>query len=155
MVIYYVCITAPIEVGYEMTEYTTSEEDGEIELCVVLINPARAPREFVLSASTRNGSAVDTSDYDAVNGASLVFSRGDNRACHTITINPDDICELEEENEFFFSDLTLERGIQNITIAPYSAEVIIVDDDEPECGKYIGGWTLLLNIRVVMQTKIL
>ena len=73
-----------------------------------------------------------------------MFSRGDSRACHTITINPDNECELEGGNESFFSDLTLESGIQNITIAPSSAEVIIVDDDEPECGKYIGGWALYI-----------
>ena len=66
---------------------------------------------------------------------SLEFSRGDSRSCHTITINPDDECELEMENESFFSSLILESGILDITIAPSSAEVIIVDDDEEECGK--------------------
>ena len=55
--IYLVCITGPIEVGYEMTEYSTSEGDGEVELCAVLIDPSTAPRGFVLSASTRDGSA--------------------------------------------------------------------------------------------------
>ena len=73
-------------------------------------------------------------DYDAVSQVPLIFSRGATHVCHTITINPDDECELEES---FFSDLTLESGIPEITIAPSSAEVIIVDNDEPVCGKYI------------------
>ena len=40
-----------------MTEYSTSEGDGEVELCAVLIDPKTAPRGFVLSANTRDGSA--------------------------------------------------------------------------------------------------
>ena len=64
-----------------------------------------------------------------------MFTRGQIRACHTINITEDVECELEVENESFFSDLTLVSGILDITINPSSAEVVISDTDEPECGK--------------------
>ena len=39
---------------------------------------------------------------------------GDERICHTITINQDDVCE--ELYEDFFSDLILDSGVQPITV---------------------------------------
>ena len=48
-----------IQVGYEFTQYTTSEGAGVIELCAIISVPASgvAPREFVIEANTRDGSA--------------------------------------------------------------------------------------------------
>ena len=80
---------------------------------------------------------VAGSDYDAVVGELLVFTRGQTRSCHTINITEDVECELEAENESFFSDLALVSGIPNITVEPSTAEVIVSDTDEPECGKYL------------------
>ena len=65
-------------------------------------------------------------------GEQLVFNTGDERQCHTITIVDDDDCEQPAEN--FFSDLRLYSGQQFITIYPARAQVIIDDDNEPECG---------------------
>ena len=48
-----------ITVGYEFTLYTTNETVGEVELCAVIFQPPTggAPRDFVISATTRNGTA--------------------------------------------------------------------------------------------------
>ena len=75
---------------------------------------------------------VAGADYVAVAGEELVFNRGDTRVCHTIDILQDNICEYPP-NENFFSDLAYVSGMQPITIAPPTAQVIIDDSDEPEC----------------------
>ena len=51
--------TGPITVGYELISYTTSEEEGSVDICAVIYEPATggAPRSFVVSASTVDGSA--------------------------------------------------------------------------------------------------
>ena len=73
-------------------------------------------------------------DYVAVIRMPLNFPRGTERVCHTITILQDDECELLPENESFFSDLSLESGVGEIIIQPPTAEVIIDDTGEPDCG---------------------
>ena len=73
-------------------------------------------------------------DYVAVVGEELVFVQGQTRACHTISILQDELCEYPP-NEFFFSDLAYVSGLLPITISPSTAQVIIDDSFEPECGK--------------------
>ena len=73
-------------------------------------------------------------DYEAVIRMPLNFPRGTERVCHTITILQDDECELLPGNESFFLDLSLESGVGVIIIEPPTAEVIIDDTEEPECG---------------------
>ena len=80
-------------------------------------------------------STVAAPDYDAVAGQYLVFSRGATHLCIFILINDDIICE-SSPNEFFFSDLAYISGILPITISPPTAQVIIDDSDQPECGEY-------------------
>ena len=77
----------------------------------------------------------DVSDYVAVDGDIVTFSLGESRACHTIDISQDIVCEAHPENEHFFSDLSLVTGTRDITIDPPTAQVIINDLDEPECRK--------------------
>ena len=50
---------ADISVGYELTVYTTSEDMGQVEICAVLMapGPVTAPRDFVLTSTTENGTA--------------------------------------------------------------------------------------------------
>ena len=55
------------------------------------------------------------------------------RACHIINIVQDDLCE---DNENFFSSLSLLSGMEPITIDPSTAEVVIDDSREVECCKY-------------------
>ena len=76
-------------------------------------------------------------DYVAVIRMPLNFPRGTERVCHAITILQDDECELLPENEFFFSDLALESGILNIIIDPPTAQAVIDDRAEPECGNLV------------------
>ena len=71
-------------------------------------------------------------DYEAVGGEELVFNRGDIRACHSIFILNNSICE-SDPNENFFSDLAYVSGVQPIIIDPVTAQVFIDDSAEPEC----------------------
>ena len=80
--------------------------------------------------------AVSGLDYEAVSGEMLEFAVGQTRACHTVTINQDNVCELLPSNEYFFSDLAYESGVSVINIDPQTARVIIADTNEPECGEY-------------------
>ena len=54
---YYIS-AGPIQVGYEFTQYTTSEGVGVVEQCAIISVPASgvAPRDFVIEANTRDGS---------------------------------------------------------------------------------------------------
>ena len=62
----------------------------------------------------------------------LSFSRGDTQVCYLIFIGNDNDCE-SDPNEFFFTELAYVSGVQPITIAPHTAQVIIDDSAEPEC----------------------
>ena len=47
-----------VEVGYEFTVYTTTEREGYVTLCAVVMNfPDGSPRPFVVSATTDDGIA--------------------------------------------------------------------------------------------------
>ena len=71
-------------------------------------------------------------DYIAVVREPLMFPRGTVRVCHTVDIIQDRECE-DFPNEFF-SDLMRESGVGEIIIRPPTAQVIIDDTAEPECG---------------------
>ena len=50
-----------VVIGYEMSAYNTTEEQGIVELCVVVTNPqAGAPDVITVSASTRGNTAGNT-----------------------------------------------------------------------------------------------
>ena len=85
--------------------------------------------------SSSNNSSVADGDYEAVVDEQFVFRHGDTHMCHNVTISNDDVCE-SDTNENFFSDLLLISGAQPINITRPTAEVIIVDVDEPECGMW-------------------
>lgn len=74
-------------------------------------------------------------DYDAITDEVLDFPLGQARVCFSININDDDTCETEIVQSFF-SNLILGSGVQPIDIDPSQAQVIIHDDDQPECGKF-------------------
>ena len=61
-----------------------------------------------------------------------MFNAGDDRQCHTINIIDDNDCEQPAEH--FFSNLMFVSGQQVVTINPAQAQVIIDDNNEPECG---------------------
>ena len=65
----------------------------------------------------------------------LIFTIGETRVCHTVDICDDEECEIDQ-TEDFYSDLTLRRGVQPISVVPSRTQVIIIDTDEPECGEY-------------------
>ena len=79
--------------------------------------------------------AVAPGDYDAISNLQLAFNTGDTEQCYNVTINQDNICE-NNPNEDFTVTLQYESGIQPISVAPDVADVIIDDDNEPECGEF-------------------
>ena len=54
-------------------------------------------------------------DYVGVVDVPLEFTRGQRRACHTVTIIDDDICEIDVIEDFF-SNLEHVSGIMPIRI---------------------------------------
>ena len=73
-------------------------------------------------------------DYDAVSGEIVQFAVGDTFQTHTIIINDDDVCE-NDPNEFFFSNIALDTGVEPIFVIPPQATVTIDDAAEAECCK--------------------
>ena len=51
--------TGPITVGYKFTVYSMSESAGVVEICAIIYEASTggAPRDFVVSSTTRDGSA--------------------------------------------------------------------------------------------------
>ena len=78
-------------------------------------------------------SAVSPTDYEGVSGLVLEFNTGDNRVCHNVTIVQDQLCE--DPSEDFISNLTLQSGVQPISVVRTPATVNIIDTNEPECSK--------------------
>ena len=72
-------------------------------------------------------------DYDAVNGEIVQFAVGDTFQTHTLIINDDDECE-NDPNEFF-SNISLDTGVEPIFVVQPQATVTIDDAAEPECRK--------------------
>ena len=127
-----------------------------VELRIEIFDPPTggAPRPFTLVINTQDGSAsmfnvfqkkkhllmkhtavagAPDMDYDAVNGETVQFSMGDTFQTHTIIIN-DDLCE-NDPNEFFFSNITLDTGVQPIFVIQPQTTVTIDDAAELECRK--------------------
>ena len=73
-------------------------------------------------------------DYNAVIGEIVQFNVGDTFQTHRIMINDDMMCE-NDPNEFFFSNIALDSGVQPIFVIQPQATVTINDDAEPECRK--------------------
>ena len=84
-------------------------------------------------------------DYGGVIGQLIQFNTGDTKQMHTILIGQDDICETDPD-EFFFSNIILVSGTQQIDVIRPQATVIIDDSLEPECGKL---WIQILLLHVV------
>ena len=78
--------------------------------------------------------AVVDNDYVPVSGDLIQFNRGDVSQTHTITINDDDLCE-KDPDENFFSNIALASGIPDIDVTVPRATVTVDDSDEIECGE--------------------
>ena len=50
-------LSDPFEVGYEFTEYVTTEQEGFLRLCVVIMLVGGAPGPFVISLTSEDGVA--------------------------------------------------------------------------------------------------
>ena len=133
--------------------YVTTEGQGMVELRIVIFDtPAGGtPRPFTLLVSTMDGTAgmymafiqlsaiiqlfsVANDDYNAVSNQLIQFNIGDTMQTHTIIINDDRMCE-NNPNEFFFSNILLDSGVQPIFVIHPQATVTINDEAEPECRK--------------------
>ena len=130
-------------------------------LSIIIFEPPTggAPRPFSLLVNTQPGTAggctyifveictclihiymrycyrtVSPDDYEAVVNELIQFNVGDVRVNHTIIINQDEICE-NDPDEFFFSDITFNSGMQPINVIRETATITIDDSIEPECSK--------------------
>ena len=74
-------------------------------------------------------------DYEAVSGEIVQFNVGDTYRIHTIIINDYDECE-NDPNEFFFSNIALNHGVQPIHVINPQATVTIDDSREAECREH-------------------
>ena len=72
-------------------------------------------------------------DYGGVIGQLIQFNTGDISKTQNITINEDQLCEIDPE-EFFLSSMTVASGAAIDVVQP-QARVSITDSSEPECGK--------------------
>ena len=79
--------------------------------------------------------ALPDNDYQAVSGEIVQFNVGDTYRTHTIIINDDDECE-NNPNEFFFSNIALNSGVQPIHVINPQATVTIDDSRESECREH-------------------
>ena len=146
----------PIAVEYDPVIYTTNETVGNMMLTIVVYSHPMegAPRPFTLIVNTQDGTAsmlqlckreesqstilclytaVADNDYVPVSGQIIQFNRGDVFQNHNITINDDEKCE-DEPNENFLSNISLEDGIR-IDVAVTQANITINDSSESECGE--------------------
>ena len=126
-----------------------------VELRIEIFDPPTggAPRPFTLVINTQDDTAstfmffrkkmlmkytavagVPDMDYDAVNGEIVQFAMGDTFQTHTIIINDDDVCE-NDPNEYFFSNIALDTGVQLVFVIPPQSTVTIDDAAEQECRK--------------------
>ena len=77
--------------------------------------------------------AASSDDVMYFGNGLLSFATGESRHCHTITINPDDECEVFN-TETLTASLEYTSGNGIITVDTYQAQVILIDTEEPECG---------------------
>ena len=120
-------LSEPVTVGYDSDSYVTTETDGSVTLTIrVFSHPAGAPRPFTLVVNTEDGTASMLTNYKA-NALHVLCTYFQCSCCwrwlwtselarsynsmqemslkpHTITINNDDVCEIEPANENFFSN---------------------------------------------------
>jgi hypothetical protein len=128
-------------IGWEKpdTAYTTTETDGNVTMCAVVTSGLPLGRTVVVTAETQDISAVAGVDYDAINTVLTFVPGGATRQCVTVPINQDEICE-DDPNETFSGVLSNTNSDPLLTIAPTTATVTILDDNEPECRMVIIGW---------------
>lgn len=89
-------------------------------------------------------SAVSPSDYIlSMSNVGLEFVVGQTRVCYFIYIVHDDICE-NEPNEFFYSNLVVVGGKGPIFVFRSQTEINIDDTSEPECGKLLLYYTVIV-----------
>ena len=149
-----------ITVGYNPILYTTSQGQGAVVLNITVFDPLTrgSPRPFTLVVNTEDGTAskflptqqtcwhythvqcntvasAPDNDYEAVSGEIVQFNVGDTYRIHTIIINDDDECE-NDPNEFFFSNIALNSGVQPIHVINPQATVTIDDSREAECREH-------------------
>ncbi|CAI8015468.1 hypothetical protein GBAR_LOCUS9583, partial [Geodia barretti] len=116
-------------VGLEMTVYSVSEGDGNVEVCAVVHSPnIDCPIEFsfAVNLTTKDGTAISPMDYGALS-TTLMFDTCETRKCTNIAIANDDI---PEGTESFNVTLEGTPGLDDrITLDPVDGEIQISDRD--------------------------
>ena len=115
-----------VVIGYEETEYSGSESDGEIEVVVAVLQ-GELSGPVVVRISTMDGTALSGSDYESVD-MTITFDPDNTRILVTVPVLEDDIDEADED---ILARLGLEPGDLDLSvlIQPDEAVLIIEDND--------------------------
>ena len=76
---------------------------------------------------------MSSNDYVSLSSRRVSFNAGDTNHILTLSITNDELCENSNDN--FSVNIAVVSGVQPITISPSRAQVVINDEDEPECSK--------------------
>ena len=74
----------------------------------------------------------------------VIFTQGESRVCHTVSIRQDDECEVDHIEDFI-STLEYGSGAMPIIVARNRTKIEIDDSNEQECGKYTAEPLINLN----------
>jgi hypothetical protein len=107
-----------VTVGWENTAYTTTETEGTVTMCAIVM-PLPLRRTVVVSADTQDITAIAGVDYDGINTVLTFVPGGPTRQCVMVPINQDEICE-DDPNETFRGVLSNTNSDPLLTIAPIS-----------------------------------
>jgi len=103
----------------------TEGDSGSTTASFTVSLSAISSRSISVDYATADGTAVSTSDYDAIPLTQLTFAPGEMNQTVAVTVNGD---VLIEGNETFFVNLS---NATNATIADSQGEGTITDDDAP------------------------
>ncbi len=112
-----------------LTDTSGNEDAGPITVTATLSNPVQGG--FTIDVSTTNGSAIAGTDYNAINGQTLVFS-GTNNETQTFQISPIADTDLEGDETVIVSLSNLQATSLPVNIT--DSAIVTILNDEVDCG---------------------
>ena len=112
-----------------LTDTSGNEDAGPITVTATLSNPVQGG--FTVDVSTANGSATAGTDYNAINGQTLVFS-GTNNETQTFQISPIADTDLEGDETVIVSLSNLQATSLPVNIT--DSAIVTLLNDEVDCG---------------------
>ena len=109
-----------MNIGFNSTEYTVAENEGSVQLTVVVL-AGQLQRDVSVQVST----SPATADFGSVS-PTLIFSSTITSINVPVNITDDMLVEVSEN---FFGNITLISTDANVTVNPAEATITIEDDD--------------------------